>query len=422
MNGSPLVFTLSQVQSGFSFRRLFIHAFALIMTLTLPSNFAWGYWKFWQVSYAHPLVLFSSLAYICAAGVVSRLRCLPRTESIGLIFLSTSIAYLAVMAIVALGRFYYSRSFLLVAYFSSMLALLLIYRLTFRDRNLLFAVVPGGMARELMKLEGVEWLHLYMPEVTRPIDGVVVDLHQKLSGQWVRFISNCSLKRIPVYHAAVVFEATTGRVSLSHLSKGLLDDFRLSPLYVLLKRMVDILLVLITSPLTLPLLVVTAVTIKLSSLGAVFFLQERIGQGGRPFRMVKFRSMRGEAGPNARFASDEYQRITGVGRILRRYRLDELPQLWNILKGDMSLIGPRPEQVPFAAQFEKEIPFYVYRHLVKPGLTGWAQVTHGYAVGVDQTRAKLEHDLYYIKYFSFWLDLWILGKTLRTVLTGFGAR
>src|SRR5690606_30964826 len=124
----------------------------------------------------------------------------------------------------------------------------------------------------------------------------------------------------------------------------------------------------------------------------------------------------------ARFAAADDDRITPIGRILRRYRLDELPQLWNVLKGDMSIVGPRPEQVAFARQFEKEIPFYQWRHRVKPGITGWAQVQQGYAAGVEDTIEKLEYDLYYVKHLSFWLDVFIMLRTVRIILTGFGAR
>jgi len=124
----------------------------------------------------------------------------------------------------------------------------------------------------------------------------------------------------------------------------------------------------------------------------------------------------------AQFAQANDMRVTRVGKFIRKTRIDELPQFFNILKGDMSLIGPRPEQRTFVEQFEKEIPFYAYRHVVRPGITGWAQVTQGYAADADETRIKLEHDFYYIKNFSLWLDILIVLKTIRTMLTGFGAR
>ena len=122
------------------------------------------------------------------------------------------------------------------------------------------------------------------------------------------------------------------------------------------------------------------------------------------------------------FALSDDKRITNVGRFIRKTRIDEIPQFINVLKGDMSIIGPRPEQLAFVEQFEKEIPFYPYRHVVRPGITGWAQVMQGYADCADDTRVKIEHDFYYIKHFSLWLDILIVVKTIRTILTGFGAR
>jgi lipopolysaccharide/colanic/teichoic acid biosynthesis glycosyltransferase len=153
----------------------------------------------------------------------------------------------------------------------------------------------------------------------------------------------------------------------------------------------------------------------------VLFAQERVGMGGKPFRAYKFRTMRGAPREGA-YAGEERDRITPLGRILRRYRLDELPQLWNVLKGEMSLIGPRPEQRVLAETYAQEIPLYSLRHAVRPGLTGWAQVHHGYAEGKDGAMVKLSYDLYYIKHLSFWLDLRIVLRTLWVLLSGYGAK
>jgi lipopolysaccharide/colanic/teichoic acid biosynthesis glycosyltransferase len=132
--------------------------------------------------------------------------------------------------------------------------------------------------------------------------------------------------------------------------------------------------------------------------------------------------MRFDQDAPAQFAGEEDPRITRVGRFIRKYRIDELPQFFNVLKGDMSLIGPRPEQPEFVERFDEELPFYIYRHVVKPGITGWAQVRQGYAANVDQTREKIEYDFYYIKHCSLFLDIFILLLTVRTMCTGFGAR
>jgi lipopolysaccharide/colanic/teichoic acid biosynthesis glycosyltransferase len=153
----------------------------------------------------------------------------------------------------------------------------------------------------------------------------------------------------------------------------------------------------------------------------VLFTQERVGLWGRAFRVYKFRTMR-VAPQEGAYAGEEEGRITPLGRFLRRYRLDELPQLLNVLKGEMGLVGPRPEQRVLAEAYAREIPLYALRHTVRPGLTGWAQVHQGYAEGKEETLVKLSYDLYYIKHLSFFLDLRILLRTLWVVLTGFRAK
>ena len=148
-----------------------------------------------------------------------------------------------------------------------------------------------------------------------------------------------------------------------------------------------------------------------------------MGKGGKPFIQYKFRSMWHDPGRNgASFTSRDDERVVPAARILRRFRLDELPQLWNVMKGDLSLVGPRPEQVEFVDRFNRTIPFYSQRHLIRPGITGWAQVNYGYADGEADTIQKLAYDLFYVKHMSPWLDLEILGRSFWTVLSGFGAR
>jgi len=384
---------------------------------------AWDSAAFWHTPERLLLVGLTGLAYLAAVGLVTRLARFPRVEGMGLVALGVSIAFLLVVTIVALGRLYYSRSFLLTAYLFSLFWLALGLYLFSRSRATRLGVVPGGMASEVLRLNGIEWVPLGLSKTAHEVDGIVVDLHQKLSPDWVRYLANYSLRGIPVYHAAVAYEALTGRLSLEHISEGAAESFRLPPVYPAVKRAIDVVLVLLSAPAVAPVIFFAAIWIKLDSPGPVLFVQERMGQGGRSFRMVKLRTMRADAERDgAMFARDGDSRVTSIGRWLRKFRIDELPQFWNVLKGEMSLIGPRPEQVPFARRFADEIPYYSYRHLVKPGITGWAQVTHGYAAGKDETRKKLEYDLYYVKHFSFWLDLLIFLKTIRTIFTGFGAR
>ena len=187
------------------------------------------------------------------------------------------------------------------------------------------------------------------------------------------------------------------------------------------KRAWELILTLLFLPIGLPLFAVVAIAIKLDSPGSVFYRQERLGYGGRRYTVWKFRSMHLDAekdGP--RLAEKDDDRITRVGYWLRRLRIDELPQLFNVLAGDMSLIGPRPERPCFAEELETQIPFYGYRTAVRPGITGWAQVNADYALTLDEHREKLEYDLYYIKNLSLWLDLKILIATIGVVLCGRG--
>jgi len=193
-----------------------------------------------------------------------------------------------------------------------------------------------------------------------------------------------------------------------------------STIYITAKRLFEILFSIGLFLFTLPVFVLTALAIKLESPGPIFYQQERNGLNGRVFRVIKFRSMRVDAEKNGpQWAAKNDSRVTRVGQFIRKTRIDELPQLINVLRGEMSLIGPRPERPIFTEQFEKEIPGFKKRLLVKPGLTGWAQVNGGYDI---TPKEKLELDLYYIENQSFSLDLQILLKTIWVVLSGSGAR
>jgi lipopolysaccharide/colanic/teichoic acid biosynthesis glycosyltransferase len=173
-----------------------------------------------------------------------------------------------------------------------------------------------------------------------------------------------------------------------------------------------------------PVMIGAAIAIFFERQGPVIFRQERVGRGGRTFTLLKFRSMRADAEHDgtARWASEKDHRVTAVGRFIRTLRIDELPQLWNVLKGEMSLIGPRPERPCFVATLSKEIPFYAIRHAVNPGITGWAQVRCEYGASVEDAKRKLQFDLYYVKNHSLVLDLLIAVETIRVVLSGKGAR
>jgi exopolysaccharide biosynthesis polyprenyl glycosylphosphotransferase len=260
-------------------------------------------------------------------------------------------------------------------------------------------------------------------QIPRSVQAVAADLHTQLTPEWTTFLADCQLRGLPVLHAGTVYERLTGRVSLRYLRACALQGVHPSRAQMAAKRAGELLLIALLSPFLVLVMASTALAIRLESEGPVFFWQERIGLNNRPFWMVKFRSMRaGADGGGAAYAQRGDARITRVGAFIRRTRIDELPQLYNVLRGDMSLIGPRPEQVPFARHFADEIPFYSSRHHVRPGITGWAQVRSGYAADAEETAEKLAYDLFYVRHLSFWLDAVIAWNTIRTILTGAGAR
>lgn len=302
------------------------------------------------------------------------------------------------------------------------------YDIKKRIRKQFYLVVPGGVANEVLDIKenGLTFQRIDAPEQSRlykTSDGIVVDTKCSLDSSWVRFIAQAQLKKRKLMQAEALYEHLTGRLSLTHLSHGILSEIQPSIIYGAIKRLIDILLVCLSLPLTMLLMGFVSICIGVESKGPLIFSQKRIGQGGRRFTIYKFRSMFIHAENNGpAYASKDDERVTKIGRIIRTFRIDELPQFWNIMRGEMSLIGPRPEQVAFVERFNEDIPYYSYRHMVKPGITGWAQVSHGYTAGIDDTHVKLEHDLYYIKHFSFWLDMFIAIKTIKTILTGFGAR
>ncbi|MBA4804674.1 MAG: sugar transferase [Brevundimonas sp.] len=244
-----------------------------------------------------------------------------------------------------------------------------------------------------------------------------------LSPEWAKALSRAMLMGKPVRHLAEFVEEDQGRVCLEHFDLEHLPTNGLVS-YKTRKRLMDVGLVLLSLPLTLPLLLVGAIALKATTKGPLLFVQDRVGLGGRVFRMYKLRTMRPTpvgGAPRATTGRDD-DRITPVGRWLRRSRIDELPQLWNVLKGDMSVIGPRPEWTLLSEQYVRDMPVYAYRQLVRPGITGWAQVRGGYAADITETRMKVAYDLFYIKNLSFSLDVQILGRTIWTLVSGDGAR
>lgn len=294
-----------------------------------------------------------------------------------------------------------------------------------KRKKLVLAYAPFGRAKDAHRIPHANWIRMDGPRMPEgQIDAVVTDLHARdMTTDWHKFLAACTLQHIPVYNLRQVEESLTGRVRIRHMYENDLGSLLPSETYSIIKRVLESALVLAIMPLVLPIMAITAIAIMLESPGGAVFLQRRVGQFGREFTIYKFRSMCMDSEKDgAKLASAGDMRVTRIGKFIRKSRIDELPQFVNVLRGDMALIGPRPEQKAFVDQFEEVIPFYNYRHIVKPGITGWAQVVHGYTADADETQVKIEHDFYYIKNFSFGLDVLIVFKTIYTMLTGFGAR
>lgn len=258
------------------------------------------------------------------------------------------------------------------------------------------------------------------------IDRVVISLSERRGVLPFRAMAALKLQGMPIEDAQSIYARLTGRIMLEQLRPSWLilgDGFNKSRFLLGGKRAIDLAVSLVLIALTFPLMLAVALAILIEDGRPVLFRQERTGLGGRTFNILKFRSMR-QASDKAKpsWTTDNDPRITRVGKFIRKSRLDELPQLINILKGEMSLVGPRPEVPYFCDLLEKEIPFFNQRHVVRPGLTGWAQVKYQYGASLEEAKAKFEFDLFYIKHLSLLLDLAIIFETARVVLWGRGAK
>ena len=256
---------------------------------------------------------------------------------------------------------------------------------------------------------------------------VIVAMPDRRGTLPVEELLDLRLAGVKVEEATSWLEKITGRIEVEQLYPSWLifaDGFRFSTFFRIVRRILNFSVALIGLVLALPLLPFIALGVKLTSPGAVFYHQKRVGRGNKTFYCYKFRTMRkdAEADTGATWATDDDPRITRFGKFLRASRLDEIPQLWCVLKGDMHFVGPRPERPEFVERLSKDIPYYSVRHTVRPGITGWAQVQYKYGNTVEDAREKLQYDLFYIKNASVGLDFWIVFQTIKIVLLGRGAK
>ncbi|MCS4049250.1 sugar transferase [Salinibacter ruber] len=288
------------------------------------------------------------------------------------------------------------------------LAVYLVDQFFHQFRGSRLVVIPGGVSYRFLPAPGVTPMKDACLDSV-DVDGIVADLHSSQTA-YQEVMAQPGLTEVPTHHAGYLYELLTARVLLGEDCRTELTVSE-RPYYAHFKRASDTLLLAISLPLTAPILAVASLMLWLDAGGPVLSWHARIGQHGKTFQMATFRS--GGTG-------DGQENVTSVGRLIRKLRLYELPKLWNVFKGDMSLIGPRPKALDFSPELFEEETLLEYRHYVRPGITGWAQVTHGFAV--DEARRELEHDLYYVKHRSAALDLLIVYPHYTTKMNGVDLR
>lgn len=330
-----------------------------------------------------------------------------------------------VLVVILLLRIEYSRALLVMSFAASVVWFFVVYLMVQRRTVLRLGVIPGGRLPRFDLLMGVTSQPIGLTSCLQNIDAVTADFRHEFSDAWEARIADYTLSGIPVYHSKDLYESLTGRADLENLSENNFGALSPANSWMLPKQVIDWIAALIIGPAVLPVCLLAAIAIKLDGPGPVLFRQSRMGYRGRVFTVFKFRTMRcgpaeSEGAVDALITKPQDDRITPIGRFLRFSRIDELPQLINVLRGEMSLIGPRPEATGLSDWYQSEVPFYRYRHIVKPGITGWAQVNQGHVAGVDDIKMKLQFDFYYIRNFSIWLDILIVMKTIKTMLTGYG--
>jgi len=400
----------------------FLILVALLFSVLLATPAATGH-----VSVLVTTCIYSMVATAFGIALLRSIIRYPGVEANAYMIPSFTISYGCLLIFLILTRLSYSRSLLFLSFVATIVWLVVVHALARRRRQMEIGIVPGGEYQALLDVGGVRWTLLSdtAHDFSR-LHAIAADLRADIPREWDRALADCALAGIPVYHTKHLAESLTGMVQLEHLSENSFGTLAPISAFMTFKHIMDWILAVVVGLILAPLMLILAIAIKLDSSGPAIFRQTRIGYQGKPFTVYKFRTMVSSSvdssALDAAKTRTEDKRITRIGPFLRRSRIDELPQIVNILKGEMSWIGPRPEAQVLSQWYEGEIPFYRYRHIVRPGLTGWAQVNQGHVAEMEDVRTKLNYDFYYIKTYSPWIDLLIVAKTIETILTGFGAK
>lgn len=367
-----------------------------------------------------------ALCALAAIAALRRLRSYPGVAVARSILPVVAIVFGIVITLIVGLRLAYSSKVLVVGFLGILATRFAITAMRQRSKGLVYYLVPGGEGRLIHELRSAAIIDLEKPSLDGLMNcAIVADLRAPIGDEWERFLAEAAISGRPVYHYKQVWEVETGRVQIDHLSENGFGALVPGFAYQKMKRGIDLTFSLLMLPILLPVIGICALVVKMDSPGPAFFRQNRMGFRGKVFQVLKLRTMtQGHDGHDRELSVTQSgdQRITKVGAFLRKTRLDELPQVFNILRGEMSWIGPRPEAVALSEWYQSEIPFYQYRHIVRPGISGWAQVNQGHVAEVGEVVEKLQYDFYYVKNLSYWLDILICIRTVRVMLSGFGAK
>ena len=418
-------------QPAFVLRRRFEFLGALLIAAFIP--WVGMRWLISDTTFAieayHNSLIANALAICLALWIRISVSTYPGIRAGQIIVPAIVAAHATMVALLLLSRLPYHRPSLAAGFALHIVWAFAVYVLVQRRVRPRIAIVPFGSVDKLAQIDNVEWHRLHRPSLAdaAQCNAIVADFAADLPDAWEAFLADAAVDGRVVYQVQQLHESLTGRVQVQHLSENSFGSLAPAKAYMAIKHLGDFLFAVALLPVALPVMAACALAIRVSDGAPVLFRQKRVGRGGREFTVIKFRTMQlvTNLDPNDRQAAmtgEDDVRITRLGAFLRKMRLDELPQLFNILAGEMSFIGPRPEAQILSSWYTAEIPFYRYRHVVRPGISGWAQVSQGHVAHVDEVHQKLQYDFFYIKYFSPWLDLLILFKTIKTMLSGFGAR
>lgn len=371
-------------------------------------------------------IVAATVAHIIGYFVWRRMGQFPGVASASNILPAFVFGHAAVFLVIFFFRLDYSRFQAAIIFGLCTVWYFAVAMATLRIQDNRLGVVPIGDFKRIYRISNINPHRLTLDTDVSAMRGVIADLQADFPKAWERFITRCALSGVPVYNLKQINESLTGRVEIQRLSENTLGSLDPNQAYLKIKQVIDWLAALTAGILLIPLFLAVAMAIRFETAGPILFRQQRVGYRGNIFTVYKFRSMvvagGRDAGREAAITKAGDPRITKVGAFLRKTRIDELPQLINIIRGEMSWIGPRPEALPLSKWHEAKLPFYPYRHIVRPGISGWAQVSQGHVTDDDAVLEKLHYDFYYIKNFSPWLDIVIVLRTIRTMLTGFGAR